>query len=116
MELRIPPKEIVPFGLRAMKTVALANGRIDQLERDLLSAAQAVLGSSSTSAFASHQPLQANMGCSIRRRFSSHCAAACKIDPTDRWDPWPIMDQALEALRTEYGIPPLPAIAGSVPV
>jgi hypothetical protein len=27
MELRIPPKEIVPFGLRAMKTVALANGR-----------------------------------------------------------------------------------------
>jgi len=44
MELRIPPKEIVPFGLRAMKTVALANGRIDQLERDLLSAAQAVLG------------------------------------------------------------------------
>lgn len=34
--------------------------------------------------------------------------AACKIDPTDGWDPWPVMDQPLESLRAEYGIPPLP--------
>jgi hypothetical protein len=46
MDLQIPPKEIVPFGLRAMKTVAMANGRIDQAERELLAAAQAVLDTS----------------------------------------------------------------------
>ncbi len=40
MEIHIPPKEIVPFGLRAMKTVALANERIDQAENELLAAAQ----------------------------------------------------------------------------
>jgi hypothetical protein len=98
MELRIPTKEIVPFGLRAMKTVALANGRIDQLARDLLSAAQAVLGTT--------HDVDA-----LRR------GAACKVDPTDSWDPWPVMDRPLEALRAEYGIPPLPAaVAGSVPV
>jgi hypothetical protein len=33
--------------------------------------------------------------------------AACKIDPTDGWDPWPVMDRPVEALRTEYNIPPL---------
>jgi hypothetical protein len=46
MELRIPPKDIIPFGLRAMKTVALANGRIDRAEKKLLAAAQSALGSS----------------------------------------------------------------------
>lgn len=46
MELRIPPAEIVPFGLRAMKSVALADGRFDQPERELLAAAQSTLGSS----------------------------------------------------------------------
>ena len=39
-----------------------------------------------------------------------------ELDPTDGWEPWPVMDQPLEALRAEYGIPPLPAIAGSVSV
>jgi hypothetical protein len=46
MELHIPPRDIVPFGLRAMKTVALANGSIGQAERELLDAAQAALGTS----------------------------------------------------------------------
>ena len=34
--------------------------------------------------------------------------AACKIDPTDGWDPWPLMNRPLDELRAEYGIPPLP--------
>jgi hypothetical protein len=32
---------------------------------------------------------------------------ACKIDPTDGWDPWAVMDRPLEGLRAEYGIVPL---------
>lgn len=33
--------------------------------------------------------------------------AACTIDPTDGWDPWPVMNEPLEELRTRYSIPPL---------
>ena len=33
--------------------------------------------------------------------------AACTIDPTDGWDPWPVMGEPLEALRERYGITPL---------
>jgi tellurite resistance protein len=33
--------------------------------------------------------------------------AACRIDPTDGWDPWPRMNEPLAALRAEYGIGPL---------
>ena len=40
MELRIPPPEKVPYGMRAMKTVALADGEIDETERALMEAAQ----------------------------------------------------------------------------
>ncbi|MCC6648474.1 MAG: hypothetical protein IT374_23260 [Polyangiaceae bacterium] len=29
---------------------------------------------------------------------------ACKIDPTDGWDPWPLMDRPLVELRAEVGI------------
>lgn len=32
--------------------------------------------------------------------------AACTIDPTDGWDPWPLMDVPLEELRERYGISP----------
>lgn len=32
---------------------------------------------------------------------------ACKIDPTDGWDPWPVMDRPLSELRAEYNISPL---------
>ncbi|HTJ82712.1 MAG TPA: hypothetical protein VL400_13405, partial [Polyangiaceae bacterium] len=32
--------------------------------------------------------------------------AACKIDPTDGWDPWPVMNESLETLRARYGISP----------
>jgi tellurite resistance protein len=35
--------------------------------------------------------------------------AACKIDPTDGWDPWPVMLEPLAKLREQYGIPPLDA-------
>jgi hypothetical protein len=35
--------------------------------------------------------------------------AACTIDPTDGWDPWPVMNEPLDALRERYGITPLPA-------
>lgn len=31
---------------------------------------------------------------------------ACKIDPTDGWDPWPVMHRPLVELRAEYGISP----------
>lgn len=30
----------------------------------------------------------------------------CTIDPTDGWDPWPLMNEPLEALRARYGIAP----------
>jgi tellurite resistance protein len=33
--------------------------------------------------------------------------AACRIDPTDGWDPWPVMSEPLDALRERYGITPL---------
>ncbi len=29
---------------------------------------------------------------------------ACRIDPTDGWDPWPVMHEPLDALREQYGI------------
>jgi len=32
--------------------------------------------------------------------------AACTIDPTDGWDPWPVMHEDLEVLRARYGITP----------
>jgi tellurite resistance protein len=35
--------------------------------------------------------------------------AACRIDPTDGWDPWPVMDEPLAKLRELYGIRPLGA-------
>jgi len=31
----------------------------------------------------------------------------CTIDPTDGWDPWPVMNEPLDALRARYGITPL---------
>jgi tellurite resistance protein len=30
--------------------------------------------------------------------------AACTIDPTEGWDPWPVMHEPLESLRARYGI------------
>lgn len=33
--------------------------------------------------------------------------AACTIDPTEGWDPWPVMHEPLEELRTKYNIAPL---------
>lgn len=32
---------------------------------------------------------------------------ACTIDPTDGWDPWPLMNEPLDAVRARYNIPPL---------
>ena len=32
---------------------------------------------------------------------------ACTIDPTDGWDPWPVIDRPLDELRAEYHIEPL---------
>jgi tellurite resistance protein len=40
MELKLPPPELIPYGLRAFKTVAMANGRFDEQERELLMAVQ----------------------------------------------------------------------------
>lgn len=45
MNLELPPAELVPFGLRAFKTIALANGRFDDQERGLLKAIQQLHGS-----------------------------------------------------------------------
>ena len=44
MDLQIPPPEKVPFGLRAMKTVAMADGELDETERALMLAAQKLFG------------------------------------------------------------------------
>jgi hypothetical protein len=44
MELLTPPPELVSYGLRAMKTVALASGGFDTQERALIDAAQRWLG------------------------------------------------------------------------
>ncbi len=46
MELTIPPAALVPFGLRALKTVAMANGKFDVAERALLDAAQQMFAAS----------------------------------------------------------------------
>ncbi len=35
--------------------------------------------------------------------------AACTIDPTDGWDPWPVMHLPLDDLRMQYRIAPLEA-------
>ena len=32
------------------------------------------------------------------------------MDPTDGWDPWPVMHEHLDALRESYGINPLTAV------
>jgi len=44
MELKIPTAEQAYWGLRAMKTVALADGALDESERHLLGSIQTVLG------------------------------------------------------------------------
>jgi len=44
MEFEIPPPDRVPFGMRAMKTVALADGEFDATERALMEAAQKLFG------------------------------------------------------------------------
>lgn len=46
MQLRMPPIELVPPGLRAMKMVALANGALTEKEIALIDAVQAMLGTS----------------------------------------------------------------------
>ncbi len=33
--------------------------------------------------------------------------AACRVDLSDRWDPFPVADLPLERVRADYGIPPL---------
>ena len=44
MEFVIPPSNLIPFGLRALKVVARANGAFDVRERALLDAAQQMFG------------------------------------------------------------------------
>lgn len=44
MQLLKPPPELVPFGLRAMKTIATADGTFSDVERNLLATAQSVFG------------------------------------------------------------------------
>ena len=44
MDFQIPPPDKVPFGMRAMKTVALADGEFDATERALMEAAQELFG------------------------------------------------------------------------
>lgn len=44
MDLALPPPELVPYGFRAFKTIALANGRFDEQERELLKAIQVLHG------------------------------------------------------------------------
>ncbi|MEK6803630.1 MAG: TerB family tellurite resistance protein [Nitrospirota bacterium] len=44
MELKIPTPEQAYWGLRAMKTVALADGTLDDSERQVMAAVQRVFG------------------------------------------------------------------------
>ena len=44
MELHIPPPEKVPYAMRAMKTVALIDGELDETERALMESAQKLFG------------------------------------------------------------------------
>jgi len=44
MDLHVPPPEIIPYGLRALKAVAMANGTFDEAERALLRTAQGIFG------------------------------------------------------------------------
>ena len=44
MELKMPSAEQARWGLRAMKTIALADGALEESERHMLSSIQAVLG------------------------------------------------------------------------
>lgn len=44
MNFQIPPPELVPFGMRAMKMVGLADGELDATERTLMEAAQELFG------------------------------------------------------------------------
>ena len=44
MKFQIPPAEVVPFGMRAMKTIALADGELDATERALMTAALTLFG------------------------------------------------------------------------
>jgi tellurite resistance protein len=45
MQILTPPAELLPFGLRALKMIATANGVFDENERGLLDTAQAIFGS-----------------------------------------------------------------------
>lgn len=45
MEFQRPPAELMPFGLRALKAIAMANGVFDARERSLLETAQRLFGS-----------------------------------------------------------------------
>jgi uncharacterized tellurite resistance protein B-like protein len=44
MDFQIPPPDKIPYGMRAMKTVALADGNFDPTERALMEAAQELFG------------------------------------------------------------------------
>ena len=44
MDFQIPPPDKIPYGMRAMKTVALADGDFDRTERALMEAAQELFG------------------------------------------------------------------------
>lgn len=44
MEFQLPPREIVEVGIRAMKTLALADGELSESERSLIATAQATFG------------------------------------------------------------------------
>lgn len=45
MDFERPSPEIIPFGLRAMKTIAMANGTFAESERNLLETAKSMFGS-----------------------------------------------------------------------
>src|SRR5690349_19986147 len=44
MELKMPTPEQAHWGLRAMKTIALADGVLDEAERQMLASVQTILG------------------------------------------------------------------------
>jgi hypothetical protein len=44
MDFIIPPADVLPYGLRALKTIAMANGTLDDAERGMLEAGMRFMG------------------------------------------------------------------------
>src|SRR5262245_57031116 len=89
MQLLRPPAKLLPFGLRAVKMIATANGVFDENERGLLNTAQEIFGSHhDLDALEPIDPLDASLYMLTRRKSSpsciqtSRCRCSSRLVPT----------------------------------